>query len=415
MPPVLLLVALVGSAAGFLFAAVSTYDFVAHLDRQVHGLHCSLIPGLGTPDVSGASGCHVTLMSPYSSFWRDSIWGGVPISLPAMAVFAFLVFWGVLLWLNDRTRDPRATGFYALASGLPALTSIVMGIISLSQLDALCKVCMGIYIASALTLVGAVGLFVSARTEHTANETAPTQLAAPRGASEPPMMSLGALSIAFIVGCLFVGASVVAYAASAPDFERFVGACGKLAKPQDPGGALLPIGGAAGSVQIIEVLDPLCPACRGFERRFEGLELSQQAERKALLFPLDNKCNWMVDSAVHPGACAISEAMLCAGDQAHEVLAWAFDEQEAITSSERLTPGSAQRMVVDRFPHLKGCVGSSKAKAKLNRALRWAVDNQLPVLTPQLYVNGTRLCDADTDLGLDYMLTRLVEHASGRQ
>ena len=25
------------------------------------------------------------------------------------------------------------------------------------------------------------------------------------------------------------------------------------------------------------------------------------------------------------------------------------------------------------------------------------------------YVNGKRLCDADTDLGLDYMLTRLVE------
>jgi len=27
-------------------------------------------------------------------------------------------------------------------------------------------------------------------------------------------------------------------------------------------------------------------------------------------------------------------------------------------------------------------------------------------------VNGTRLCDADTDLGLDYMLSKLVERAS---
>src|SRR5262245_43484312 len=113
-----------------MFAAVSTYDFVAHLDRQVHGLHCSFVPGLGTPDATGTSGCHVTLMSPYSSIWRDSVWGGVPISLPAMAVFAFLFFWGVLLWLNERTKDPRATGFYALATGLPALTSIIMGIIS---------------------------------------------------------------------------------------------------------------------------------------------------------------------------------------------------------------------------------------------------------------------------------------------
>ena len=66
-----------------------------------------------------------------------------------------------------------------------------------------------------------------------------------------------------------------------------------------------------------------------------------------------------------------------------------------------------------RFPNIAGCVGSSKARAKLNRALRWAVDNQMPVLTPQLYVNGTRLCDADTDLGLDYMLSRLIERAAG--
>jgi protein-disulfide isomerase len=218
--------------------------------------------------------------------------------------------------------------------------------------------------------------------------------------------------IAFVVGCVFVGASVVAYAASAPEFDKYVGSCGKLAKPADSSGALVTIGSSTGSVQILEVLDPLCPACRAFERRFSELELSEQASRKALLFPLDNKCNWMVDTAVHPGACAISEAMLCAGDKAEEVLEWAFDEQEALTSAERATPGSAEKAVVERFPALAGCVGSSKARARLNRSLRWAVDNQLPVLTPQLYVNGTRLCDADTDLGLDFMLTQLVEKAS---
>ncbi len=408
--PVLLIVALVGSAAGFMFAAVSTYDFVAHLDRQVHGLHCSFIPGLGTPDATGASGCHVTLMSPYSSIWRDSVWGGVPISLPAMSVFAFLFFWGLLLWLNQRSRDPRATGFYALAAALPALTSIIMGIISLRELDALCKLCMGIYISSAMVLVGAVGLAVSARNDR-AEITGGGEAPEPREG-----MSLGALVIAFVVGCLFVGTSVVVYAARAPEFENFVGACGKLARtPASAGDVVVPIGSSTGAVQILEVLDPLCPACRAFERRFGELELSEQASRKALLFPLDNKCNWMVDSAVHPGACAISEAMLCAGDDAEDVLNWAFDEQERLIAAEKAAPGSAEKAVTERFPSLASCVGSSKARARLNRALRWAVDNQLPVLTPQLYVNGTRLCDADTDLGLDYMLTRLVEQAGGKK
>ena len=57
------------------------------------------------------------------------------------------------------------------------------------------------------------------------------------------------------------------------------------------------------------MLDPLCPACRAFESRYVGSAGHAQISRQALLFPLDNQCNWMLDSAVHPGACAVSEAL----------------------------------------------------------------------------------------------------------
>ncbi len=399
MVPVPVLVALVSSALGLIFASVSTYDFAAHLDRQVHGLHCSLLPGIGTPDISGASGCHVTLMSPYSSVLRESVWGGIPISLPAMAVFAFLLFWGALLVLLGRTRDVRATGFYALASLVPTLTSLVMAGISLSALDALCKVCLGIYLASFGCSIGA---YLSYRNAQNTPDDAATQ--AP--------LSNQMLGLGFVLGCCFVGVSLATYAAAAPNFERFVGACGKLEKA-DASNVLIPLGGPEAGPQVIEVLDPLCAACRAFERRFSALSLAEETRRMAMLFPLDNACNWMVESAVHPGACAISEAMLCAGDAAHDVLSWAFEEQETIMEAERAGKGSAQKLVSERFPAVAGCIGTTKTKARLNKALRWAVDNRLPVLTPQLYVNGTRLCDADTDLGLDYMLSRLVETTSG--
>ncbi len=398
MVPVPLIVALASSALGLLFASISTYDFAAHLDRQVHGLHCSLLPGLGTPDISGESGCHVTLMSPYSSVLRESIWGGIPISLPAMAVFAFLLFWGASLVLLDRTRDVRATGFYALASAVPTLTSLAMAIVSLSALDALCKVCLGIYLSSAACSLGA--FFTWRRAQ---NEAAPPS----------STLSNQALGLSFLLGCAFVFVSVGAYAATAPDFDSYVGACGKLEKPSDAGNVLIPLGGPQDGPQVIEVLDPLCSACRAFEHRFSALSASEKTRRMAMLFPLDNQCNWMVESAVHPGACAISEAMLCAGDQAHEVLTWAFDEQDEILAAERTNKGSAQKLAIERFPAVAGCIGTTKTKARLNKALRWAVDNRLPVLTPQLYVNGTRLCDADTDLGLDYMLSRLVDTTRG--
>jgi hypothetical protein len=116
----------------------------------------------------------------------------------------------------------------------------------------------------------------------------------------------------------------------------------------------------------------------------------------------------MVDRPIHAGACAVSEAVLCAEDDAQDVLAWAFAEQEAIRTATEQDPGAAARMVRQRFPALGECVGSPSVRARLNRALRWAVNNQLPVLTPQVYVNDTRICDADTDLGLDWTLARLL-------
>src|SRR5690606_20431998 len=234
----------------------------------------------------------------------------------------------------------------------------------------------------------------------------------PRDAAPSAELGWGALAGAFVLGGAFVALPVVAYAANAPDFERYLGACGTLPAPADPHRVLVALGPQTRPVQVTEILDPLCPACRGFEQRFSGLDAAEQVSRRALLFPLDSECNWMVDRAIHPGACAISEAVLCAEGDADEVLAWAFAEQEAIREAAARDPGAAARMARERFPALRSCIGSPTVRARLNRALRWAVANQLPVLTPQVYVGETRICDADTDLGLDWALTRLVERSA---
>src|ERR1044071_8687829 len=148
-----LVVVLVGAVVGVVFAAVSTYDFVQHLDRQVHNLHCSFIPGVSH---AGESGCQVAMMSPYSSVLRDHVWGGIPISLGALSVFAFIAFYVLDLGVTRRKHDPRATGFLALAALLPALTSALMLAISLTKLGTVCKLCVAIYIASAACLIGAL-------------------------------------------------------------------------------------------------------------------------------------------------------------------------------------------------------------------------------------------------------------------
>jgi uncharacterized membrane protein len=394
----LTLLLLIAAVAGFIFASVSTYDFVAHLDRQVHGIHCSFLLGLG-PTETANTGCHVTLMSPYSSVWRGSIWGGLPISLPAMSVFAFIAFWALWIGARGRDRDPSTAAFTLAAVALPAVASLFMAYISLTQLHAVCKLCMGIYVSSATALVCGVVLFLRARGQRTSFSSS---------ASSPAV-----LAGAFGLGVLFVAVPVTTYAISAPDFSRFIGSCGELAHP-DGGQALIALGPQGRQTSMVEMLDPLCPSCRGFEARFSAMPVHEQISRQVLLFPLDNTCNWMIGDSIHPGACSISEAMLCAKDRADQVLAWSFENQEAIVEATRADPKAAARMVGEKFPELASCVGSSAARAKLNLALRFAVKNHLQVLTPQVFVNGLRLCDEDTDLGLDFALPRLIERAQGR-
>jgi len=407
------------AVAGFFFASYSSYDFLQNLDRQVHGIHCSFIPGLAGADVSGTSGCHVTMMSPYSSVFRKSIWGGLPISLPAMGVFAYMIFRGLDALVNRREADKGLAGYLVLAAALPALTSVVMGYISLVELDAACKLCIGIYSSSAFLMIGALGFYAKAGPveppwdPHAYDPNARRVPGAPAPVDElahdAPQSALGDHLLSFAQGVGFVGIPVLLYFAMAPDFSRYVGACGSLSKPDDPYGIMIPIDPHPGGRSTIEVLDPLCPSCRAFEGRLAASGLGAQMDRKAVLFPLDNTCNWMIQDSLHPGACAVSEGVLCAGDKAGTVLTWAFDHQDEIKAAAAANPTAAQDMVVAAFPELKGCVGSKKADQQLNKSLRWIVGNQLQVLTPQVYVDGKKLCDEDTDLGMDFALSRLLE------
>jgi hypothetical protein len=356
-----------------------------------------------------------------------------------------------------------------------------MGYLSLHELGAACKLCIGIYSSSTIGLVIACAAWLRARSGSTEPSTieddsdeatrpsraalgamdtidasqktlpdpvageAATELDVPGGgrvrlatASEmerrirgdgfearatpraATSTSIWVLFAAFGLGVVLVVVPIVAYASGAPDFSRFVGACGTLAHPDAAssaagGSVYVPLGPQTRQVTMTEVLDPLCPSCRAFESRFAQHRSASELSRRAVLFQLDHACNWMIEESIHPGACIVSEAVLCAEVDAEEVLHWAFENQDALHEAGTSPSGdeAVTRMVRERFPSIAGCIGSATVEARLNRSLRWAVANQLPVLTPQVYVDDTRLCDEDTDLGLDYALSRLMDREEG--
>ncbi|MDC0667885.1 vitamin K epoxide reductase/DsbA family protein [Nannocystis radixulma] len=412
---------LLAALAGFVFASASTLDFVQHLDRQVHELHCSFAPGLIAPDKE-STGCQVTLLSPYSSIMRTSLWGGIPISLPAMAVFAFLAFRAIELLAAEASRRRTAAAIALATTAVPVLASVIMGYLAFTQLHAACKLCIGIYFSSGAALVMAVGALRAARAEAAAPVgTVSAQPGQAPAASAPPVepdnakMWLAAAGQAFA----FVTVPVVVYALLVPDYSRYIGTCGALARPDDPYAVMVPLGPTGDGAPAIEVFDPLCPSCRAFEERLRASGQDRLLRRQGVMFPLDSECNWMVPASLHPGACRVSKAVLCAatvpGVGPDAVVQWAFEQQEELLAAGKQDLDGVSRMIAARFPELGACIKSAETEAKLNKSLRWTVKNQLPVMTPQLYVAGVKLCDEDSDLGMDFTLHHMLQkHAAGQ-
>lgn len=381
---------------GVIFSGFSTFDFVAHLDRQTHEITCSVLPGLGAKDASGTSGCSAALMSPYSSVLRSWTWGGIPISLPSLAVFAFLLFRALDLWLRKEV-DASEARFLIWATLLPVLVSVVYFLISVIKVGAVCKVCVGIYVSS-------IGAFAAALL---ANRKAGGG-AVGQGPAIETKSPWGRYLLYFAEGCALVLIPVVLYLALKPAYAGPAGGCGTLMHPEDKYGVRLKLSGTGGGAPAVEILDPLCPSCRGFRQRLAASGLEEKLALETVLFPLDKECNWMVNDSVHPGSCAVSEAILCGGEDASEILAYAFKHQEEL----RELGGQGNDRVYSRlkrqFPQLGSCLGLPATKAKLNRSLRWVVGNSLSVLTPQLFVRDQKVCDEDTDLGLEYVLPRML-------
>ena len=147
-------IALVAALFGLLFASYSTLDYAKHLDRRLHDVHCSFIPG--APATAEAEACRVAMYSPYSALMKEAYWGGLPISLFALGAFAFFAAFALYLLVAGGNAPKKATGFFALVSVTPLLVSLVMLGISLTELGHLCKTCVGIYLSSFFLALGGI-------------------------------------------------------------------------------------------------------------------------------------------------------------------------------------------------------------------------------------------------------------------
>lgn len=401
-------VAAIGALLGLTYSTVSTADFTAHLDRQLHPIRCTLLPGIEEASQVDESveGCKVAMFSQYSSFWRDRYWGGVPWSLPGMGLYAFAL--ALCLWALVTRRGHEIAPNLALA--LTALiatgTSLVFFYLSATRLDTFCTTCVGSYIGAGILLAGAASVLYLSRED--------------RFVTQPGARVGGTLFFWIAAHLLEMGVAValpvLVYAQTLPDYGEYVSRCETLKAEKPPEGVVLPLRSATAPspVDALLVIDPLCPACKSLHGRLDTSDFAARLSFRTLLLPLDSECNWMLKDSMHPGACLLSRALLCAEDKAADMLDFIYEHQE-----EMRKDGIGKRLdrirerVVSRFPDIAQCLDRPETKIRLNKALHYAADLALPLLTPQVYLNGRRLCDEDTDLGLTFALTRIIGQGEG--
>jgi uncharacterized membrane protein len=384
-------VALVGAVLGVTFSGYSTLDYAEHLDRRVHDLHCSFVPG--AEPTAEAEACRTAMYSPFSALFKEELWGGVPISLFGLGAFAFLFAFALYLLLAGSRAPRAAVTFFGLVGVTPLLVSVAMFTISITRLGGLCKTCVGIYIASLVVAVGALW-----------------SVTAQRGPAESRRAGVSwLLPVAwlFVMGIVTLLPAWV-YAQGVPDHRPFLTNCGHLAKPKEPHDALVKIRGARAVQPSIFFEDPLCPTCKAFHERLTAEGALDRLDIQLALFPLDSECNWMLDRPLHPGACTVSKVILCS-ENPMTALEWAFEQQEELTRAGAAGEPALRELLSRRFgAAMLKCVDSRETKLRLNRHLHFAADNSIPVSTPQVYLGDLRLCDEDTDIGLRYALKQLA-------
>ena len=344
--------ALVVSAAGVIVSIV-----LVRLHSQAHAgvaSFCSISEFVNCDRVA-TSGYSVVLGLPVAA------WGVVGFGTAA-------AFAGLGLGRRGPASTWAAGLLFLVACGAVAASLVLAGV-SEFAIGALCLLCAGAWVLSVALLTAAAracrgpGLSASLRDALGALAARPGRTAA--------------VALAAVIG---IGAVAVAY----PRYwER------PRPKPATTTGAAGPAASAggvpSGPAVVVEYSDYECPFCAKAHEETRGI-LRQRPDITIVRrqFPLDSSCNPALRRSVHPSACELARAGICAQAQGRFAQ---MDDALFRNQSERLPTMTVARRVGLDLDLFRACMTSPETERRLQADIAAAMRDGVKA-TPTYVVNG---------------------------
>jgi len=239
--------------------------------------------------VSDLLDCDRVAMSRFSVFLGlpVAVWGALGYGLATA-----LAVWGLA---GRRPHPGWPAGLLVLLSGAAVAASLALALVSELAIGAWCLLCAGSWAIAAGLLAAAL------------------RACRPAGAGAAIRADLGSLRARPGRTALVAAAALAVVALAAAIYPRYWEKPRSRAAP--PAVALRP-GAAAGTLTIVEYSDYACPFCARAHEEMRSL-LAEHPEVTLVRrhFPLDPSCNPAVKRAIHPSACSLARAGICAEEQ----------------------------------------------------------------------------------------------------
>ncbi len=295
---------------------------------------------------------------------RFSVALGLPVAVWGALFYGFAAALAASGLARRRPSPSWPSGLLVGAGAAASAVSVALALVSAIAIGAWCLLCAALWTVAVALLAAA---WRASRPSGVAAAVRADLAAIRAGPRRPAALALAGLAVTALV------------AAAYPRYwERPPAAPRVLAAPPGPA--------APGTAVVVEYSDYQCPMCaRAHEETRAFLAGRPDVTLVRRHFPLDSSCNPVVKKPMHPAACALARAAICAEAQGRLA-----EMDGALFANQELglpVPAIAERLGLD-MGRFRACLDSPATQRRLAADIAAAVRDGIRA-TPTFVVGGT--------------------------